>query len=106
MQLSELFNRRQPVIGMLHAPALPGSPQNTLGFSAILDWVLRDGQALREGGAEGLLLENFGDIPFYPRKVPAHVVAFMTALARDVRRAFDLPLGINVLRNDSEAALA
>ena len=58
------------------------------------------------GGVDGLMLENFGDVPFYPRKVPPHTVAFMTALAVDVRRRFDLPLGINVLRNDSESALA
>jgi membrane complex biogenesis BtpA family protein len=106
MNLSELFKTRQPVIGMLHAPALPGSPRNTLGFNAILGSVLRDAEALREGGVDGLLLENFGDVPFYPRRSPAHVVAFMTVLAREVRRSFDLPLGINVLRNDSEGALA
>ena len=30
----------------------------------------------------------------------------MTAIALDVRQAVDLPLGINVLRNDAESALA
>jgi membrane complex biogenesis BtpA family protein len=53
-----------------------------------------------------MILENFGDVPFYPRRVPAHTVAFMTALALEVRRSFDLPLGINVLRNDAESAIA
>ena len=38
--------------------------------------------------------------------MPAHVVAQMTALAAEVRRAVDLPLGINVLRNDGQSALA
>src|SRR5262249_62363457 len=35
-----------------------------------------------------------------------HTVAFMTALGREVRREFTLPLGINILRNDGESALA
>jgi membrane complex biogenesis BtpA family protein len=53
------------------------------------------------------MLENFGDVPFYPGRVPAHTVAAMTALAADVRQRFaELPLGINVLRNDGQSALA
>jgi membrane complex biogenesis BtpA family protein len=53
------------------------------------------------------MLENFGDVPFYPGRVPAHTVAAMTALAAEVRRAVpQLPLGINVLRNDGVSALA
>jgi len=38
--------------------------------------------------------------------VPPHTVAFMTALGRELRRRFDVPLGVNVLRNDSASALA
>jgi membrane complex biogenesis BtpA family protein len=39
--------------------------------------------------------------------VPAYVVAQMTALATEVRRRFpQLPLGVNVLRNDGRSALA
>jgi uncharacterized protein len=51
-------------------------------------------------------VENFGDVAFYPRRVPPHTVAFMTALAHEVKRGFGLPLGINVLRNDAESAIA
>jgi membrane complex biogenesis BtpA family protein len=52
------------------------------------------------------MMENFGDVPFYPDRVPAYVIAQMTALACEVRRHVDLPLGINVLRNDGRGALA
>src|ERR1051326_5735051 len=96
---------RKPVIGMLHLPALPGSPMNELSANAIRDHVLKDAEALATGGVDGMILENFGDVPFYPGRVPAHTVAFMTAIALEVRRAFDLPLGVNVLRNDAESAL-
>ena len=53
-----------------------------------------------------MIIENFGDVPFYPGRVPPHTVGFMTALGREVTRRFDLPLGINVLRNDATSALA
>lgn len=94
------------IIGMLHVPALPGSPRNKLDFNVIVDWVLNDADALARGAVDAFLLENFGDAPFYPHRVPAHTVAFMTALSREVRRSFKLPLGINLLRNDAESAIA
>jgi uncharacterized protein len=54
----------------------------------------------------GLMLENFGDTPFFPGRVPPYVVAHLTAIAVEIRRRFSLPLGINVLRNDGLSALA
>jgi hypothetical protein len=67
---------------------------------------LRDAEVLVTGGVHGLMLENFGDASFYPERVPAYTVAYMTALAREIRRQWDVPLGINVLRNDGCSALA
>jgi membrane complex biogenesis BtpA family protein len=106
MQLLNLFKAPKPVIGMLHVPALPGSPRNTLGFDPIVDWVIKDAEALIAGGIDGMILENFGDVPFYPRQVPAHVIAYLTVLSREVRRRYEQPLGINVLRNDAVSAIA
>jgi membrane complex biogenesis BtpA family protein len=106
MELTDLFNAGKPVIGMLHVPALPGSPRNTLGFNAIIDWVLRDADALVRGGVDGLIIENFGDVPFYPRQAPPHTIAFMTRLGHEVGRSYSQPLGINILRNDARSALA
>ena len=104
--LLDIFDTSKPAIGMLHIPALPGSPRNTLGLDAIADRVLADAEALDAGGIDGLIIENFGDVPFYPDHVPPHTVAFMTRLALEVKRRFNLPLGVNVLRNDGCAALA
>src|SRR3954463_8978878 len=81
------------VIGMLHLPALPGSPLYGGSIAPIRELMLRDAQLLAEGGVNGLMMENFGDVPFYPARVPAHVVAHMTALAAGVKRAVpQLPL--------------
>ncbi|NIP85870.1 MAG: BtpA/SgcQ family protein [Planctomycetales bacterium] len=96
----------RPVIGMLHLPPLPGAPRYEGSLDALNRRVLADAAALVEGGISQLMLENFGDAPFYPAAVPAHVIAHMTALAAEVKRRFDLPLGINVLRNDGCGALS
>lgn len=98
--------KRKIVIGMLHLPALPGSPLASKAMKEIRKSLLRDVETLSEGGVHGLMMENFGDVPFYPGRVPAHVIAQMSALACEVRNASDLPLGINVLRNDGLGALA
>jgi membrane complex biogenesis BtpA family protein len=91
---------------MIHVPALPGAPRCSMNFEEIRRFVLADSAALAEGGVDGLMIENFGDVPFYASRVPAHTVAFLSTLAFEVKTRFLLPLGINVLRNDGMAAIA
>jgi membrane complex biogenesis BtpA family protein len=97
---------RKVVIGMIHLLPLPGSPRYGGDVKAVREAALRDAAALHEGGVHGLMIENFGDVPFYPSRVPAYVVAHMTAIAAEVRARIALPLGINVLRNDGLSAIA
>src|SRR5688572_30780945 len=107
MLLDAWRNVQRPVIGMLHLPPLPGAPLYGGSMQKIRDVLLSDAAKLAEGGVHGLMIENFGDTPFYPGRVPGHVIAHMTALAAEVRRAVpQLPLGINVLRNDGLGALS
>jgi membrane complex biogenesis BtpA family protein len=107
MVLNAWKNVGKPVIGMLHLAPLPGAPLYGGSLSTIREAVLGDAQRLAEGGVNGLMIENFGDTPFFPGRVPAHVVAHLTAIAAQVRQAVpDLPLGVNVLRNDGLSALA
>jgi uncharacterized protein len=94
------------IIGMLHLPALPGAPRYGGDPDALRDKALADARALVDGGVSAILIENFGDVPFLPGPVPPAVVAHITALAADVRSRFQVPLGINVLRNDGCAALS
>ncbi|MDQ7007385.1 MAG: BtpA/SgcQ family protein [Acidobacteriota bacterium] len=111
MNRANRFFRRRPdaaprLVGMLHLPALPGAPGHAGGLELVRQRMLADARALAEGGADALLLENFGDTPFHPGPVPPPTVAHMTALAVRLAEATDLPFGINVLRNDALAALA
>jgi uncharacterized protein len=99
------WNQVRPVIGMLHAPPLPGSPRYAGDWPGVVQHVLDDCEALIAGGVHGLMLENFGDAPFFPDRVPPETIACLTCLAVEVRETTDLPLGINVLRNDGAAAI-
>ncbi len=91
---------------MVHLRALPGAPEYRGSLDEVRSAAFRDAEALQTGGANALLVENFFDAPFYPDRVPVHTVAHMTAIASALRQRFDLPLGVNVLRNDGRASLA
>jgi membrane complex biogenesis BtpA family protein len=106
MNLEAVFGRQQPVIGMVHLDPLPGAPQFAGDRQAVLDRARADARSLANGGVDAVMVENFGDAPFYPDDVPKHVVASMTRAAGVVAEEIDLPVGINVLRNDAMADLA
>jgi uncharacterized protein len=75
-------------------------------MEAVLERAASDAAALTTGGVEALLVENFGDVPFFAGAVPPETVAAMTAAVAVVSAATDRPVGVNVLRNDPVAALA
>ena len=103
----DLFPAPKPLIGMVHLRPLPGSPRYGGKLADVRDAAVADAESLVEGGCDGLMIENFGDVPFFPGRVPAHVVSTMTTLAAAVRAAAPgRPLGVNVLRNDGRSALA
>ena len=95
------------LIGVIHLDPLPESPRYRGDLAAVVASAARDAEALAGAGFDGIIVENFGDAPFVPDRVSPVTVASMTACAIAVRSAAPaLPLGINVLRNDAEAALA
>jgi len=103
--LSDLFVAGRPIIGVVHLLPLPGSPRYSGSMAEVTDRARADARAYLDGGLDGLILENYGDLPFFPGTVPAETVAAMTAVAGEIARMTDRPLGINVLRNDALSAL-
>ncbi len=97
---------KKVVVGMVHLLPLPGSP----GFSGsrrdILRRALRDAALLEKGGVDGVMVENFGDVPFFTDSVPPETIAEMSVIAAELRRSLSIPLGINVLRNDAYSSLS
>lgn len=94
------------LLGMVHLGALPGSPRFDGDLDGVIERAVADATLLVEAGFGGLMIENFGDAPFYPETVPPITVAAMTAAARAVRKASGAVIGVNVLRNDGVSALA
>lgn len=101
-----LQKRSKKLIGVVHLDALPGAPRWRGNLEQVLQSAVDDARAYERGGADAVIVENFGDIPFTAGAVGPETVAAMAAAGRAVRAAVKLPLGFNVLRNDARSALA
>lgn len=89
-------------------PALPGAPQSA-GASSLkqaIKQAVAEATMLEQAGFDRVIIENFGDVPFYKDKVSPLTVSSMTVVAHEVRARTKIKLGINVLRNDGFSALA
>ena len=94
------------LIGMVHLAALPGAPGYRGGIGEVIAAAVRDAETLQIAGFDGLMIENYGDVPFFAEKVPSITVSAMTAAVQAIADAVDIPFGVNVLRNDGEAAMS
>jgi len=102
----ECFHHPKPLIGMVHLLPLPGSPRGCRSLEGVIERAVQDARRIIGGGMDGLLVENYGDAPFLPWRVGPETVAAMTCVIREIQKCIDKPLGVNVLRNDAQAALA
>lgn len=103
--LNKIFKKNKNiVIGAVHFPPLLGY-QKFPGFKIAYDNALKDIKAFEKGGADAIILENNYDIP-HKVKVDPEIIASMTYLISMLKTQTKLPLGISVLWNDYQTALA
>ncbi len=101
-----VFGLTRPLIGVVHLLPLPGAPGYRGSMTRVIDRALRDADTYLRSGFHGLIVENYGDAPYFRGRVPAETIAAQTRIATEIRNLGDVPLGINVLRSDGEAAMA
>jgi uncharacterized protein len=106
--LYALFGRPKVIIGVVHLAPLPGAPRHDgQSVEAIYQRGLADARAYLDGGIDGLIVENHGDVPFSkPDDIGPETSAHMAVVADRIRREFGRPIGINVLANAAIPALA
>lgn len=72
----------------------------------VIDRAEQEATALASGGVNGIIVENFFDAPFAKEQVNPAIVSAMTLIVHRLMNLVTLPIGINVLRNDAQSALA
>ena len=101
----QLFGATKVFIGVVHLPPLPGSPRWGGDMGRVLAQAQEEALVLERGGANGIIVENFGDAPFRIGRVEPVTVSAMTLAVDRLRQVTSLPVGINMLRNDALSAL-
>lgn len=105
MNYSDLFSGK-PLIACVHLLPLPGSPGYSGTMNEIYDMALKEAAIYVKYGCSGLLIENFRDIPFYPDRIPPETIASLANVTHEIVKNFNVPVGVNALRNDAVAALS
>jgi uncharacterized protein len=106
VNLKQIFNTTQPIIGVVHLLPLPTSARWGGSLNPIIDRAEQEAVALVSGGVDGIVVENFFDAPFPKSRVDPAVVSAMTTIVMRLMELVSIPIGINVLRNDSLSAMA
>jgi membrane complex biogenesis BtpA family protein len=106
--LWELFGVAKAIIGTIHLPPLPGSPRyNGQPVKQIRQEAVEDARRYAEGGVDGLIVENEGDIPFVkPDDLGPETPACMAVITSSVLDAVSLPTGVLVLANATLHSIA
>lgn len=104
--LEELFGTRKPILGVIHLLPLPGSSRWDGHMEPIFLRAEQEGAALATGGVDGIIVENFFDAPFSKNNVDKSTACALALAVKRVTAICDLPVGVNVLRNDGLTALS
>lgn len=104
--LSEIFQKPKPILGRVQLLALPGSPHWDGNWDSLITRAEQEATALATGGVDGLILENAHDTPFSRERMDVAGAIAMALLAKRLKQFTHLPIGVSVLRNDPETALA
>uniref|UniRef100_A0A914QE90 ARF7 effector protein C-terminal domain-containing protein n=1 Tax=Panagrolaimus davidi TaxID=227884 RepID=A0A914QE90_9BILA len=100
------------VFGMIHVPALPGTPKSKLSLNAIDEIVKDEAEIYKKCGVDGIILENMHDLPYSMSKdVGPEIVAAMTRFSISAAKIFKsskLPslMGIQILAGANCQALS
>ena len=106
--ITSIFHTTGPIIGDIHCPPFPGTPRYCdESLDEIIAKAIEDARSYVDGGVDGIIVENHGDIPFLPpEELGPEIIAAMSAVARAVRLEVNVPVGINLLANHAIGALA
>jgi membrane complex biogenesis BtpA family protein len=106
VDLNQIFQTKNPIIGVVHLLPLPTSARWGGSLKAVIERAEQEATALAAGGIDGIIVENFFDAPFTKDQVNPAVISAMTLIVDRIMNLVVVPVGLNLLRNDAKGALA
>jgi uncharacterized protein len=106
VDLTQIFNKTYPVIGVVHLLPLPTSARWGGSLTSVLERAEQEATALVAGGVDGIIIENFVDAPLKKDQVDPAIISAMTLIVDCIKNLVVVPVGMNLLRNDAIGAMA
>ncbi|MCZ4693339.1 BtpA family membrane complex biogenesis protein [Ancylomarina euxinus] len=100
------FSDKKLIIGMIHVQALPGTPNHKMNLEEISELAVKEARQYENAKLDALIIENMHDVPYLKGQVGPEITAAMTLVAKAIRDAVNLPLGIQILAGANKEALA
>lgn len=92
---------------MVHLLPLPSSPKFVGDIDRITQRALTDARCLKEGGVDGILVENAGDTPFLiGEEFDSTAIAVMSIITKQIVDMTGLVVGVNCAANAAIASFA
>jgi membrane complex biogenesis BtpA family protein len=104
--IQDLFTNTKPVVGVIHVGALPGTPASKSCVEELTELAAREAAMYRDGGVDGLMVENMHDVPYLRGAVGPEIVAAMAVIARAVKSESRLPVGVQILAGANKEAMS
>ena len=104
--MPQIFSANRPVIAVVHAGPLPGTPAGGVSLGELAKIVAKESSQYRDGGVHGIILENMHDVPYLRGGVGPEITAAMTVLAQAMKDGSGLPCGIQILAGANHEAIA
>src|SRR5688500_18524583 len=82
---------------MIAVLPLPGAPLYDGDDQRVIDQALSDLETYKKADVDSILLENDHDLPYIQPPLDEKGIALMTEIAKEVRKRFDGPIGIQML---------
>lgn len=100
------FRSTPYLIAVAHIGPLPGNPRYGGSLEDAIGKAVEDARAAEEGGADGVIVENYMDHPYPKDEAGPLKVAAMAVIVREVVREVSIPVGVSLLRNCGPEAAA
>lgn len=103
----KLFGKNKLLIGMIHVPALPGTPYNTLSPKEIVNKCILEANIYKKTNIDSIMIENMHDAPYLKKNVGPEITSLMSIISYEIKKVFDTqPLGVQILAGANKEAIS
>ncbi|HEX3251216.1 MAG TPA: BtpA/SgcQ family protein [Pyrinomonadaceae bacterium] len=104
--MTATFLQSKPAIGVIHVGALPGTPRGVMSVAELVRQAKHEARVYRDGGMDGVIIENMHDVPYLKGSVGPEIVGAMAIIGSEVKNECGLPVGVQILAGANIEAIA